>query len=321
MDLNAQDIHFSQIESSPLNYNPAKAGDFNGTYRFVMNHKRQWNSFTNAYRTFSGSFDSKYAVPHQPMNIGGGLLVNSDIAGDGNMGLVSFQIPISVHYEIEHLSTKLSFGLMAGYNQYKVDVNKLSFGSDYDGSIYNPGINGGESIGGNQLSFMDFSTGMNLLYGDPYQTSVQLGVAYYHLNEPDVSFSGDYFNALPGKTIVYADFSWPLSRGSYLLPQIFYFSQGPYSEILVGAFYRLHPDNMYFHTLKTGFFYRGNDAVIFKLAFDYLDYQVGLSYDFNISNLNTVSKGYGGFEFSFIYIVPTKHEPLPFDKSYCPSFL
>ncbi|MEK7227019.1 MAG: type IX secretion system membrane protein PorP/SprF, partial [Bacteroidota bacterium] len=44
--LQAQDIHFSQFLSSPMNLNPALAGQFDGDHRFVMNHRNQWSSVT-----------------------------------------------------------------------------------------------------------------------------------------------------------------------------------------------------------------------------------------------------------------------------------
>lgn len=320
ISLLAQDIHYSQIERSPLNYNPALAGDFNATYRLVLNNKQQWNSFTNGYKTFSGSIDTRRHIAKKPIHIGTGILFNSDVAGDGNLGLMNIQIPLAIHYELAHMNTTISLGFMAGLNQYKVDLNKLTFGTDYNGHIFNPTQTASDPFGNNQLSFLDLSTGFNLLYGETNQTSAQLGISYFHLNQPDVSFSGDRFNKLPGKVIIHALFTWPVSSGAYVLPHLFYFNQGPYQEILAGAYYRIHPNNMQFHMLRAGFFYRGNDAVILKFGFDYLDYSIGLSYDFNISTLTKASNGMGGFEFSLIYLINT-HKKITKDRNYCPSFL
>src|SRR5688572_2302476 len=40
----AQDIHFSQYNSSPMNYNPGLTGFFNGDYRFSSNYRNQWSA-------------------------------------------------------------------------------------------------------------------------------------------------------------------------------------------------------------------------------------------------------------------------------------
>jgi hypothetical protein len=58
--LQAQDIHWSQFQSSPLNLNPALSGFFDGDYRFVLNHRNQWKSVTTPYNTFSGSIDMQW---------------------------------------------------------------------------------------------------------------------------------------------------------------------------------------------------------------------------------------------------------------------
>jgi len=317
----AQDIHFSQIEASPLNLNPALAGMFDGSYRFVLNHKRQWNGFTNGYKTFSGSADRLFQLKNSPLNLGTGILLNSDIAGDGNFGIVSIQVPLSAMIFFESVETTVSFGVQAGITQHKVDIAELTFGSDYNGQSYDPSMSSGESFAGSDVTYADIGSGINIRYGDFRSPTFEMGISYFHLNQPDVSFSGERIAKLNSRMVMHAGFNWPLGQNYYLMPQVNYFKQGVYNEILMGTFIRIHPDNIQFHTMRVGFFYRGNDAVILKVGLDYLDYQIGISYDINVSGLNEASNGQGGLEFSLIYILRTLYPHSSKPKKYCPDYI
>ena len=56
--LKSQDIHFSQIQESPLWLNPANAGFFNGYVRSIANYRNQWASMGNAFQTMAVSIDA-----------------------------------------------------------------------------------------------------------------------------------------------------------------------------------------------------------------------------------------------------------------------
>jgi len=54
----AQDIHFSQMEYSPLTLNPALAGA-NSPMQGIVNYRSQWNSVAVPYKTIAASFDMR----------------------------------------------------------------------------------------------------------------------------------------------------------------------------------------------------------------------------------------------------------------------
>lgn len=54
----AQDVHFSQIQESPLWLNPANAGFMDGYFRAVANYRNQWASMGKAYQTMAVSVDA-----------------------------------------------------------------------------------------------------------------------------------------------------------------------------------------------------------------------------------------------------------------------
>ena len=56
------------------------------------------------------------------------------------------------------------------------------------------------------------------------------------------------------------------------------------------------------YLLGVGAFMRWKDAFIPVIKLEMLPLSIAISYDVNISSLNTVSQGYGGFELSISYI-------------------
>src|ERR1700733_3712806 len=58
-DAVAQDPHFSQYFSSPLTFNPAFTGYFDGMQRLTVNLRNQWSNVGDPYTTGTASFDTK----------------------------------------------------------------------------------------------------------------------------------------------------------------------------------------------------------------------------------------------------------------------
>ena len=53
-----QDVHFSQLQETPLWLNPANAGFMNGYFRAIANYRNQWATMGNAYQTMAVSVDA-----------------------------------------------------------------------------------------------------------------------------------------------------------------------------------------------------------------------------------------------------------------------
>ena len=99
-----------------------------------------------------------------------------------------------------------------------------------------------------------------------------------------------------------------------LVPGLYYYRQGPASELLIGNLfqYKLLDDSKYTGFVQGAFiaggvYYRGKDAAIAMAMFKVKTYCIGLSYDFNVSSLKSASKGRGGFEISLRYTNPANY--------------
>src|SRR5688500_8005409 len=85
--LSAQDIHFSQYNTSPLTLNPALTGFYTGDYRITFNYRSQWGSFTDPYRTLAASFEvSAFKGKLKNDHLGIGLSFSNDKSGEIELG-------------------------------------------------------------------------------------------------------------------------------------------------------------------------------------------------------------------------------------------
>lgn len=321
--VNAQDIHFSQFFSSPLNMNPANAGNFEGDYRFVLNNKNQWNSFTNAYTTFAGSIDAGFSnifVPDSKTGIG--IQLNNDIAGDGRLGTT--HLYLNAAYSLPFGKTKkISFGLgfYGGYVFHGINFNNLTFGNQYSGEQFDPELPAGEAWSYDRISYADFGIGVNGKYAISPKISLQSGFALAHINKPGKSFYDGSDAYLPIKYSLTVSADYNLKDELWLEPQFLAMFQQDYREYNVGGLLRLDYNPVSLQSIYFGGLLRAKDAGIIIFGLKYHNVKMCLNYDINLSKLSQISRGKGGVEFSIIYVFL---KPRPFDSPYyrkCPDFI
>ena len=335
--LNAQDIHFSQFNQSPLTLNPSLAGT-TVWIRAALQYRTQWHSVigSEAYKTIGASFDvkskrrwikikgmtDKYRQSGEN-GFGWGVNVYNDKAGDGKMN--TLQANASLAYQI-YMSSKsmLALGMQGGVLQRSIDFSQLQWGTQYNAATgaYDPGIylQGDKAIAGGSDNFIrpDLSTGMIYTYkkNERYmrgndQLDFTLGAALFHVNQPKYSFLGTN-EKLYQRMVIHGNAMIGISNTSIALaPGFAMMKQGPNQEIFMGMMvrYMLKEDSKYTGFVKgssisAGGYYRNKDAFVATALFEFSSYGLGVSYDFNVSGLKTVSSGRGGFEITLRFLNP-----------------
>lgn len=319
----SQDIHFSQFLWSPLNLNPALTGSFNGDMRLCLNHKSQWQSFANAYSTFSGSFDVNAQLPfYKKSDIGVGLLLNSDKAGDANFS--TNQVKVFLNYMLPlnaDTSLFVSLGGSVAYTYHGIDISLLRFGSQYTGGQFDPSIPHNELLVSESIRYIDYSAGTNLRYISNQKMMYHAGFSLQHINEPVKSFTGNSGIVLPRKYVYHAGLEWNANEDLWLDPFFLFKHQGPYIEATIGSIVRIEYNPLGLKYIFGGLAMRARDSGIVMIGANYQDVRVCLSYDVNLSKLSNISLGRGGVELSLIYIY---QKPRPFEPAYyrkCPEFM
>lgn len=335
----AQDIHFSNIHASPIHLNPAMTGIFNGgSARFIGISRSQWSSFTNGFKTMSGSIDAKLLQTSSGGFFGGGLQVFADKAGDLDFkqtyvgGSLSYVMALN-----KKSSNFIALGMQAAYIGNSFDMTKM-VGFDQETAITFGDID-------SQLNYVDVNVGAAWYYTFGKSSYYYIGGALSHVNEPNVSFfdtntSGTQTTSVDNdgrrlyrKTTVHGGANLRLSSNITMLPSFVYFNQGPHQQINVGTYFKIQKERrgrgnqpeyaFYFGTWAR--FYKdaslsGIDAIIPSFRADFKNTIVSLSFDVNISDLKSVSNGAGGPELSIIKVLGTASKGRKSNKVKCPDF-
>lgn len=294
--MHAQDPQFSQYYNSPLYLNPGFTG-ITPQQRFVFNHRIQWPSLPQAFSTFAASYD----IFVDELRSGFGVMATTDKMGSAGWRTTTAGLLYS--YKVR-LTDGLVFspGLYFGYGVNGLDRSRLRLGDglEFDGVSLDPEL---AKIG--NKSYFDFNSGFLL-----YSRTLWLGASFAHMNRPNLSILNDV-SRLPMRTTVHAGARLELGAGpgmggrmSYLTPSFIYRNQGPFNQLDLGMSYHIDP-------IVVGFWYRGKpfeenvignitqDAVILQLGLLLDGLQVGYSYDFTVSELETASGG--AHEISLIF--------------------
>lgn len=334
--LQGQDIHFSQFNKAPLYINPAFTGISNYEHRVGINYRNQWGSVLgpDAFNTMSAFYDRR--VPNTDEDqFGFGATAFGDVAGSAKLGFYYGAVSGSYARQVagdRYRSYKVVVGANLGVGQYSVKRGNLRWPSQFDENGQFDPDSPSPDINGTSNPFMDIGAGA-LFYGlldqDMYlyrKTNFYVGGSVFHVNRPKVSFTSsgsDQTKAnLNMKYIFHAGLEYGMSNQLSLIPAFVFIGQGESTEINGGITTRLLLNNKLasYEALDLGISTRfvnnysldesgnqkkaiGLDALIFSANIDYGKFSIGLSYDYNVSDLRAISNGQEGIEISFQYLI------------------
>lgn len=338
--VNAQDIHFSQFTQSPLTLNPALAGT-SVWIRAGMIFRDQWRAVhsmnsNNTFTTLGASFDIKskrrwIKAKNQTERyrqsgdngFGWGVNIYNDRAGDGHMGTLNVNGTLAYQIMTGEKSM-IALGFQGGIMQRSIDFSKLYWGTQYDPTSstgYNVALPADKAIAGGDDSFIipDLGTGLTYTYkkNERYmrgndQMDFTLGAALFHAAPFKYSFLGST-EKLYQRLVIHGMSTIGIKNTSIaLVPAVMIQKQGPNQEIFAGSMvrYMLKEDSKYTGYVKgasisAGGYYRNKDAFVAAALFEFASYGIGVSYDFNLSGLRTVSSGRGGLEITLRFLNPS----------------
>jgi type IX secretion system PorP/SprF family membrane protein len=185
----AQDLHFSQYFNSPLLVNPANTGFTpDGDYRIGVNYRTQWATISNPYKTFSVFGDAQLfgnRMENGWVGVGGALL--RDVAGTGNLTSTRGFGSIAYHQALG-LGSLLSAGFNVGFVNKKIDFNKLTFDSQWNGKFFDISAPTGEPFVANQVNYFTLQAGINYALFPTEDMYLNAGVSVSNINQPKESF-------------------------------------------------------------------------------------------------------------------------------------
>jgi len=315
----AQDLHFSQFQNSPLNHNPALTGIFNGDQRIAANYRRQWFDVPVDYLTFSGSYDMKFRADGARSFWSAGAVFNYDRAGDARLATAFIGLNGSYTFGFTP-GVLLTAGASVGGGQKSLRTSELLWGNYWDGAKVDPSRPSNEPDLVDSKFYMDIGAGLNLRLQKSSRTRLDIGAGAFHLNEPNNTFYNDASVVLPVRAAFQAVGSLELLSFLDLKANALYHVTGPFQEIVVGALINFHISQKRAREVQfaVGAAVRIDDSIIPMVEIAYDGWRAAFSYDVNTSDFEKASGGRGGPEFSLIYII-TKVRPLD-DSKLCRIF-
>ncbi len=297
-ELSAQDAQFTMFNSNPLWLNPANTGNFDGDWRINGSFRNQWAATSSPFRTASVGADTKFYLLNQ--KLAGGLYFLNDESGIG--GLSFNKLYASVAYEKNYKENYFSIGLQAGYVFGSVNswLNWDHLTGDFDAPSDEENFSG-------KTSYFDLNAGLR------WKKSIgifepNVGISLLHVNKPNKSFfDGDEKEGI--EFVFHTDVKVKMNDEFFVLPAILYRVKSGPSQTIIGTNvgYNFLGNKTSVRQVFGGVYIKNGifnelDALSVLLGATVRRLDIGLSYDFNMSNLSKISgKMMGAFEISFIY--------------------
>lgn len=309
----AQDIHFSQLQSAPLQINPANAGFFDGYARAILNYRTQWFTANANFTTMAAGFDANVGIKRTKRAfIGFGGLVCQDKAGAANWSNLKIDFISNVVLSTGK-SSRLALAIGAGVGQVSANFDKLTWGVQYTGKEFDPKLPNMEPFASDKRNFFffDLCSGVNFEVNKMQENfdrnarySLRIGLAGYHLNQPRIIFSGLSTEVVARRFVFNSNARIDIKNSPVsILPSIIVMMQNPFRQLNVGTFMRYRfKDETKTTGLKSetavliGCYYRTRDAIIPQFMLEFKSWMFGFSYDHTISTWKRANRGLGAFE-------------------------
>lgn len=304
--LSAQDIHLSQFFASDHLLNPAKIGDFDGEYRFTANYRNQWRQINgNPLNTYIVSFDK--AFHYYSHEIDGGIMVARDEFTGFNVTTTKILLSGAYGYTTES-GHNFRVGIQPGLVFRNSDISNQTFPSqwDYDQGEFVKDKSNGEKSLNQSLTQFDLDLGVQWTKVLAKST-VKAGFAVNHLNMPKDTYFNQFKDRLRMRNVVHGELDFRATEKVTIQPKLLWMWTTKANDLVLGTNVKYKLPNPTITAIWLGVYYRHGvariaDAAIPLIGFSIKKFDLGFSYDVNISTLSTdVKARRGTFEVSLIY--------------------
>ena len=302
--LQAQDLHFSQFFNAPLTDNPANTGFIpDADYRLGASIREQWASIlSNPYKTVSIFGDAQVLrnkIENGWLGLGGVIL--SDVAGSGNLRSTEVYGSLAYHQMLAN-SSLLSAGFNLGWANKSIDVSKLTFPDQFNGTFFDAQLPTSAVLNANNVSYFDMQVGMNYAYFPDEKTYIHFGYSIDHVNKPTETFfstNGDS-STIPIRQIIFADAILKVNNIIIINPNAYFTAQAGATECMLGmtANFRLTDGGE--KQLILGLYDRIGDAIVPMAGFEISHIRFTFSYDVTTSALSNFNNSQGAQELNIM---------------------
>ncbi|MBW4891667.1 PorP/SprF family type IX secretion system membrane protein [Mucilaginibacter sp. HMF5004] len=314
----AQDPTFSQYYASPLSYNPANTGFFDGDMRVGLNERQQWWNVGYNYNSTSVFIDTKLMKDrideYDVFSIGLSGVFERSVAGALHSNYLSFSTAYHKSLDYQGAQT-LGLGVQFNYTDKYLDYSQLSFASQFNGKGFDlsmPGSTFGNAGGKSQ--YFDLNAG--LLYAAHFdKANFYAGASLYHITKPNETVYYADGAIVPMRMVLHGGGEFIFNDVSSVLFSGYYNQQADATDAIYGAAYglKLYPNNEILG-LYVGLWQRLHNSFIPYIGADYRKISIGL--DYGIPSSTSFGFSPQTFEVSVIYKLGSNSSKAPI----CPRF-
>ncbi len=293
LPLKGQDIHFSQIDTDPMLFNPAYTGFSDATARFGLIYRNQWATVSDAFQTMAATAEvSLLRRRYWRDGLSLGFIFAADRAGTLHYGTTAANVILAYYKSLNpsnnHFISVAAEGSVgqSGYLTDEIDFEDPA-----------------EQMALTSLRFLTFGVGAAWFYQPTDDLYFKVGVAARNLNEPDLTYLGLGDSRLFRKYTFYSRAEYRFNPVWSVLPLAAVQLQRQYSEARFGCdakwYYSETSDRQI--SFGGGIHYRWRDAALVQLFAEYNAFLFALHYDANFSKLTPASRSIGSFEVCMVY--------------------
>jgi type IX secretion system PorP/SprF family membrane protein len=324
IQLNAQDLHFTQNHFPSIYFNPAQTGAFLGTYRINALYRDQNRSFFGtAYQTPILTIDSPIMFGFRKNDwVGAGITLFNDKAGVSGYASTGFLGSLAYHLGLDKkMKHVLTVGARYGFVSRSIDPEAGDFGDELAGLTRSP----------DRTFLQDFNDGYtSLSVGAMFKSqlsktmSLEIGAAGIHLIAGTYTFMmSSAQNESSLRLNGHANLNIRMNEQLVLAPTVYYSNESTSTNLVVqlNSAFRIKKmkkgDKKEPFTLYPGIGMRVGDALQFMIGAKVKKYKVGIAYDYSINDYNAFTTS-GALEVGIQRIFEIKKKPEIKPIIFCP---
>jgi type IX secretion system PorP/SprF family membrane protein len=282
---------------------PSEVGNFDADFRITGNYRSQWKSVTVPFQTAAIGIDHRLK---NKQNIGIGLQYFNDKVGDGKLTTNEIILAGSYAFKLPNLPATIRPGVQFGFQSRSLNPSALTFNNQFINGTFDPTVASGEGTISARTFALNTGLGVSGNYIFNNNNTTELTLGFFNLNRPNQGF----FNETIKREIrrnFFIQHTYQYSKILHFIPAIQFSGQGSYKEFILGSQIKyILVDRMgIYRAAYGGLWFRNRDAIYLSFGFDYQNWKMGLSYDFNVSQLTPASNVRGGLELSVRYLIFT----------------
>ncbi|MBU2020345.1 MAG: PorP/SprF family type IX secretion system membrane protein [Bacteroidetes bacterium] len=318
--LHAQDVHLSQFYTADQLLNPARMGAHGSDLRFSGNYRNQWKQVNSLpLTTYVVSGDKLLHFGKEDVNVGA-TVVRDQFSG---YKTITNKLLLTGSYGYKWLGNQFRGGIQFGLVTNSTDLSLQTFPNQWNypnGSFDKDIPNGEQNIRPSQ-NYLDINSGVtwSRLFGE---IKVESGLGFNHINRPKDTYFNTAFEKRKIRGVFHTTASIPVTPFWTLEPKMQWMWTTKANDFLFGSLGRYKTTDPLFTAVFAGLMYRHGvnrtfDAVYPVVGIVFKEFEIGLSYDFNVSTLSDGVKRLKSAEVSIIYTMApstVKYKILPCDR-------